>query len=531
MASRFLLLVALLFCLVPSGRSQYDLQDPLGSAFRLAAQARLRQQLAPNTCAILFSGGFVAQDPAGRYAQPFECDPDFYYLTGLRIPDAAVVVFAESRTLTEGAVSTLLFLPDKTDYGLVSMGYEYKGKFGMQEGGVALRQAGLWTKFCSEVLATESVTRVFTKPIGGTPFQKPGGVDFWELSHKLFATMAPGFPFEANAQKFYKEILAADSASMGPLAMRINARMEYESPDLRDPILERFGKLTRPAALRQLQDEIRRVKIDLLQFECCLKMGMAQKSPEELQVLQQATAILGEAMKAAAARAVAGRPEYKLSAAAAYVARFRNADLPMPILVAAGKHSALPNYAAQNGSIPKSGPVVVDIAVGVDGYVARATRTLPAGGSFGTEVKALYLGVAAIHQKTIDACLPNTSPSKLQATAAAGFEALDKVQIFASNALGARKVLKVTNIYPTGLAIDEGPAPKALLVGSVICVETALYLPDEESTTSKWRGTGIVLRDMLRIGADGPEVLTRNIPTDITSLESWTISPNRLPED
>ncbi len=531
MASRFLLLVALLFCLVPSGRSQYDLQDPLGSAFRLDAQSRLRRQLPPNSCVILFSGGFVAQDAYGRYAQTFSCDPDFYYLTGMRIPDAAVVVFSEPRALTEGSVSTLLFLPDKTDYGLVSMGYEFKGKFGLQEGGCALRQAGLWTKFCSEVLATESVNKVFTKPVRSNTFEKPGGSAYWDLSHKLFATLAPGFPFEANAQKFYKEILAADSASMGPLAMRINARMEYESPDLRDPILERFGKLTRPSALIQLQNEIRRVKIDLLQFECCMKMGMDQKSASEMQVLQQAVAILGEAMKAAAARAVAGRPEYKLIAAAEYVARFRNADLPMPILVAAGKHSALPNYVAQNGIVPKSGPVVVDIAVGVDGYLARATRTFPAGGSFGPEVKSLYQGVLAIHQKTIDACLPNISPSKLQGTAAAGFEALDKVQIFASNALGSRKVLKVTSIYPTGLAIEEAFAPKTLAVGSVICVETALYLPDEESTTSKWRGTGIVLRDMLRIGADGPEVLTKNIPTDVTSLESWTISPNRLPED
>jgi Xaa-Pro aminopeptidase len=530
MTPRYLVLVALLSFISFQGRSQTDLQDPLGSAFRISAQAKLRALLPAKTCAIVFSGGLLAYDAAAQHPQKFDCDPDFYYLTGLRLPDAAVVVFAEPRNLTEGSVSTVLFLPDKTDYGLVSMGYEYRGKFGLQEGGVAIRQAGQWRKFIQEILSTEAVERVFTKPLQQLTYQKPGGTDYWDLNDKLFSALAPGFPFEPAAQKFYKEILAADTSTMATLSQRINAMLEYQSPALRDPILERFGRATRLEDLRALQAEIRRVKIDLLQYACCLSVLRVDKSEAEIALLTQSATVLVEAFKAAASRVQAGRAEARLQAVAEYVAQLRRATLPMRAVAASGKHAAQPNYNANAATLPKAGLVVLDVAVAVEGYVARATRTLPIG-TLGSELRPLYDGVLDIHQKSIQGCLQNVAPSKLQATAAAGFDALDKTQIFSTNALGARKVLKVTDITPIGLSLVDGPLPKALKAGQVICLETAIYLPDEDGVTAKWRGTGIVLRDMVWIGPDGPQVLTKGIPSEVAALESLVQTPIRLPED
>jgi Xaa-Pro aminopeptidase len=531
MAPRFLLTVAFLFFISLQGRSQNDLIDPLGSAFRIDAQAKIRKQLPPKTCAILFSGGFLARDPEGLFPQDFSCDPDFYYLTGLRLPDAAVVIFAEPRAMTEGSVSTVLFLPDKTDYGLVSMGYEYRGKFGLQDGGIAIRQAGQWRKFCNEILANESVERIFTKPVQLATYKKPGASDYWDMSYRMFAALAPGFAFDPAAQKYYKEILKADSATMGPIATRINARLEYEASDLHDPILMRFAKITRPDALVRLQEEIRRVKIDLLQYDCCLKSGSAFWEAAELTLLRKAAGVVVEAMKASASRASAGNAETKLQAAAVYVARYRNASLPIPVVIASGKHSAQPNYIANASNLPKSGPVVLDLAVNLDGFLARATRTVPAGGSFGADFKALYEGVLAIHQKSIAACVAKAVPSKVQTAGSVAFDALDKSLIFSTNALGARKVLKIIDLVESGRALAEGIPQRTLEVGQVICLETAIYLPDEDNVTAKWRGMGIVLRDMIYVGADGPEVLTKALPTDAATLESLALAPIRLPED
>lgn len=531
MRRRFLLLVAFPLIFFFQGRSQADLIDPLGSAFRISAQSKLRSKLPAASCAIVFSGGFQAYDPLGDHPLPFTCDPDFYYLTGYRLPDAALVVFAEPRTLAEGSVQSIVFLPDKNDHGLSSMGYEYRGKFGLQEGGIALRPAGQWRKFCAEVLASESVSKVFTKPARFSTFHKPGGSDFWDMGYKLYAALAPGYPFDPQAQRFYKDILAADSAAMLPLASRIAAAMEYQPSMQRDPLLERFSKLTRPELMAPIQAEIRRIKIDLVQYECCLRGAMQEKTEAELALLRKAAAVLAEAFRAGASRAAPGKTEAAMQAAATYVAQLRGAALPMPVVAASGKHCGQPNYVANTATLPQGGAVTLDLAVSHQGYVARVTRTLPLGGAFPADHKALYDGVLAIHQKNIRNCVAGGLPSKLQEAAASSFDALDKQLIFSTNALGARKVLRVNGVVATGLALDEGLVVSAFRQGQVLTLETALYLPDEEGVTAKWRGMGVVLRDLIWIGPEGPQVLTQAIPTAAAELQALCAAPIRLPEE
>jgi Xaa-Pro aminopeptidase len=531
MTPRFLLLVAFFFSISYQGRSQIDLKDPLGSAFRISNQAYLRSKLPPKSCVVLFSGGFEAFDVSRQFPRPFSCDPDFQYLTGYRIPDAVVVVFSEPRPLTEGSVSTLLFLPDKTDYGLVSMGYEFRGKFGLSEEGVAIRPTAQWKKFCSEILASEGMERVFSKPIRESDFQKPGERDYNYLGEKLFSALAPGFAFDPQAQKFYKEILAADSASVAGLSARIGAMLEYQTPELKDPILMRLMNSGNADALRKLQSEIRAIKIDLTAVSKWMIAQRRLKSSAELTEIKKAVVMLVQGVKAAASRLQPMKEEARIQAIAEYILCQRGGQLAMPVIVASGKFAARPNYAANLATLPKSGLVVVDLGVKVNGYHARATRTFPIAGEFGAELQPLYDGIVAIHRKTLSNCGPGTALSKIQTEAAAGFDALDKRLIFNTNALGARKVLKVTHVVSTGLEMEEGDAPTTLTSENVLLVETALYLPDEDGITAKWRGTGIVLRDIVRITDGGNEVLTEALPLGAFEVAAMVKSTFTLPED
>lgn len=503
----------------------------MGSAFRISSQSKLRAKLPAKSCAVIFSGGFQAFDPTRQFPRPFSCDPDFFYLTGYRIPDAVVVVFSEARALTEGNVSTLLFLPDKTDYGLTSMGYEYRGKFGMAEEGIAIRPAAQWKKFCNEVLAAEGMERIFSKPIRESDFRKPGDRDYNYMGAKLFSALSPGFAFDPQAQRYYKEILAIDSATMPGLVQRVNAMLEYEMPEQKDPILLRFLKVQNSASLQRLQADIRSMKIDLLAASNWMMALRLAKSEKEIALLKKAAGMVMDAIQTAATRAQPGKKEVSIQAVAEYILHHRGGRLAMPAVVASGKHSAQPNYTSNLAVLPKAGPVVLDFATVVEGYHARATRTVPVAGDFGVELRPLYEGVVAIHRKSMRACIPGAMPSKLQAAAATGFDELDKRLIFSINALGARKVLKVTHIAPIGLELEEGDAPQSFGTDQVIVVETAIYLPDEDGVTAKWRGTGIVLRDMVRITDAGNEVLTETLPLDALAVEAMVKSTFNLPED
>jgi Xaa-Pro aminopeptidase len=531
MAPRFLLLVASFLFISIQGRSQIDLPDPLGSAFRISAQTKLRAKLPPKSCAVFFSGGFQAYDPDRNYPRDFICDPDFYYLTGYRIPDAVAVVFSEPRTLAEGAVSTLLFLPDKTDFGLAAMGYAYRGKFGLLENGIAVRPTAQWKKFCAEVLAAEAMERVFSKPLRDSDFLMPGDRDYNYLGGKFFEALAPGFAVSPQAQRFYKEILAADTATMAALAIRINAMMEYEMPDQKDPILMRFLKSQNPEGLRRLQGEIRQMKLDILQAGAWMLEMRALKQDVETALLRKACGNVVTAFQAVASKCRSGNTEARLHAVAEYMLRIQGGFPPMPAIVASGKRSALPNYAANLGTLPKQGPVVVDLAVAMDGYMARATRTLPVDGAWDPELRTLYNGIIQIHQKNLKACIAGPVPSKLQLSAITGFESLDKQLVFSTNAIGARKVLKVAHLAHIGQELEEGDMPAGLAAGMVVCLETALFLPDEEGITAKWRGTGIVLRDMVRITASGNEVLTQALPLEAGDVETLVKTTFKLPED
>jgi Xaa-Pro aminopeptidase len=528
---RFLILVAFLFSISYQGRSQIDLSDPLGSAFRISAQSGLRSKLPPKSCAVLFSGGFEAYDATRQFPRPFYCDPDFQYLTGYRIPDAVVVIFSEPMTLSEGSVSTLLFLPDKTDYGLVSMGYEYRGKFGMTTDGIAIRPTAQWKKFCTEILAADGMERVFAKPIRPSDFRKPGDRDYNYLGEKMFSALAPGFAFDPQAQKFYKEILATDSTKIGSLSARIGAMMEYEMPEQKDPLLQRFMNVQTADDLRKVQGIIKGIKIDLPSVAKWLSAQRRNKSVAEITLIRKSIALLVKGFQAAAARLKAGNEEAKIQAVAEFVIHSGGGRLAMPVVVASGKSSARPNYTANLSKLPSTGLVVVDMGLELEGYHARATRTLPVGGEFGTELRSLYEGVLTVHRKSLGACVQGVAPSKIQADATAAFDALDKRLIFNTNALGARKVLKVTHLASIGLELEEDEVPATFAPENVIVVETALYLPDEEGITAKWRGTGIVLRDMVRVTDAGNQILTETLPLEPSAVELMVKSTFNLTED
>jgi Xaa-Pro aminopeptidase len=92
-------------------------------------------------------------------------------------------------------------------------------------------------------------------------------------------------------------------------------------------------------------------------------------------------------------------------------------------------------------------------------------------------------------------------------------------------------VLKITHLESIGLELEEGNTPAALAPDMVVSVETALYLLDEDGITAKWRGTGIVLRDMVHITDLGNEVLTKAIPLDAAGVEAMVKATIKLPED
>jgi Xaa-Pro aminopeptidase len=61
---------------------------------------------------------------------------------------------------------------------------------------------------------------------------------------------------------------------------------------------------------------------------------------------------------------------------------------------------------------------------------------------------------------------------------------------------------------------------RLLEAGMVMTVEPGIYVaPGEKSVDKRWRGIGIRIEDDVLVTRDGPDVLTRGIPTTVQEIE------------
>ena len=527
MAYRFVLAILFLISLNDIGRAQNDPRDLLGSAFRLSKRSELRSKMPPKSCAVFFSGGFKVQTDGAVEPRPFYPDANFHYFTGLRLPDAVLVVFQAPMALSEGNVSELLFLPDQYDQVLRSMGEEWRGKFGLIGNGMAVRPATQWRKFCIEVLATDDLQAVFSFPYGSSDYRKRGELAYTDLGSIFYTHLAPGFPFDPSAQYFYREILRADTAGVRVLSQRVNAYLNYFPNVRRDPILDAFSHVQSPGDLSRVQAQIKAIKIDLIGLiDVITQMRMA-KTREEQVLLERACKLGVEAMDFLAVGKPAGRRENQLAAAADYVVRFKGGILPLEVRVASGVNSAAPYYNRNTDTIPAKGMGVVDIVPNWGGYFGRITRTLPAQGRFEGKDLELYSLVRSVHLAALNACKPGARPSGLLTTAQTSFdEALKRMEVSNSANKG---VIRVWDISPIGLDLNEFAPPSQFEQGMVFSVESAVYLQNDAAVKSEWRGKGVVLRDVVLITQDGAKVLTSGLTSDPGGLEALLNRTGRLP--
>lgn len=88
----------------------YD-QDMLSPEFHRGRRDALRALMDDSSVAVIFSSG--VQPRSNDVSYEFHQDPDFYYLTGLREPDAVLVVFKNEIHLDGFSGKEILFVKDK----------------------------------------------------------------------------------------------------------------------------------------------------------------------------------------------------------------------------------------------------------------------------------------------------------------------------------------------------------------------------------------------------------------------------------
>jgi Xaa-Pro aminopeptidase len=258
------------------------------------------------------------------------------------------------------------------------------------------------------------------------------------------------------------------------------------------------------------------------------------KSPQELALLRQATAISAQAHNRAREFAQIGHYEYQIQAEIEHTFRMAGGMGPAyPSIVASGANACILHYIENNRQVQDGDLLLIDAGCAYEYYNGDITRTFPVNGTFTPEQKTLSDLVLAAQLAAIEAVKAGNPYNAFH-------DAAVKVLVEGLKDLGllvgdSEEIIKEEKYKPfymhrtghwLGLDVHDAGTYKCseeawqiLQPGNVVTVEPGLYIaPDikpvegQPEVPEYWRGIGIRIEDDVLVTETGNEVLTAAVP-------------------
>ena len=223
-------------------------------------------------------------------------------------------------------------------------------------------------------------------------------------------------------------------------------------------------------------------------------------------------------------------------------ARSDGNELGYNTIAAAGAHACVLHWIRNDGPALSGDLLLLDAGVEVEShYTADITRTLPINGKFTAAQRTIYEIVLAAQEAGIRAVKPGAKYRDINNACmkvlAEGLSRIGVLPVSAEESIDPNVgVHRRWSVHASGhmLGIDVHDCAKArgeqyldgeLAVGHVLTVEPGLYIqPDDLLFPEEFRGIGIRIEDDVLVIEDGVEVLSRELPRDPDSIESWMAS-------
>ncbi len=260
------------------------------------------------------------------------------------------------------------------------------------------------------------------------------------------------------------------------------------------------------------------------------------KDAAEAEILRAAVGISGAGHRHAMRSCRPGLTEYQLAAEIEYVFHRLGAPSPSyPSIVGGGVNACILHYTENDDELRDGDLVLIDAGAEVGGYAGDITRTLPVNGHFSPAQREIYELVlasqeAAMAALTVGRAVTDYHDAAVQVLAQ-GLIDLGILGGSLDQALetGAYKPFYMhrtghwlgMDVHDVGHYRVNQKEWRALAAGMVLTVEPGLYFaPDNPAVPERWRGIGIRIEDDVLIGADGPEILSADVPKSIAAVEA-----------
>jgi len=265
-----------------------------------------------------------------------------------------------------------------------------------------------------------------------------------------------------------------------------------------------------------------------------------RKSPEEIALMRRAGEItrLGHIAGMSATRP--GMAEYELEAIMEYTYHANGSQhVAYPSIVAGGANATILHYSTNRDILRDGDLVLVDSGCEFDLYASDVTRTWPVNGRFSAEQRAVYEIVLAAQKAGIAAVCPgNRYKDSHDAAVAVLVDGLLDLGLLK----GTRSALIESDAYmdyyyhntghwigldvhDTGAYREQPTAvSRKLEAGMTLTVEPGLYEQADLDCDARFKGIGIRIEDDILCTADGPHILSNNIPKEVAEIEALVVS-------
>ncbi|MBL7859120.1 MAG: aminopeptidase P family protein [Cyclobacteriaceae bacterium] len=471
-----LLFILFFISLYAFGQTTEMPSDFLSKDFHKERRQKLREKLPANSVAVFFAN--AVRNRANDVDYVYHQDPNFYYLSGYKEPNAVLFIFKEKQTAANGTkYDEIVFVQPRNELAEMWTGRR------LGESGVKA-QLGLEQSF------------------NNTEFKKYN-IDFSKFDQILFTD------FENDVRNDPRD-----------------------SSDLYDLIDQFKVKVNYPSKNKSLSVNPEPPMNNLNTKDLHGLMGMLRgiKTKEELALVRKAVSISCagqiEVMKAMkpgmSEREIQGIHEFVFK-------KYQAEDLGYPSIVGAGHNGCILHYIDNyKPEITSKEMILMDLGAEYRGYTADITRTIPVNGKFSPEQKQIYELVLKAQEEAMKICKPGATFQQLTET----------TKVVINKGLKDLGIIKTEDerhrYYPhgcchhIGLDVHDNGQRDMLRENMVITIEPGIYIPENANCDKRWWGIAVRIEDDYLITKDGYDHLSAAAPRKPDEIEALMKLPSPL---
>jgi len=437
--------------------AQKDLpEDYLPKEFHKGRREAARALMPDSSVMVVFAAPVrnFSNDVDYNYHQ----NPDLYYFTGYKEPNAVLFLFKQEQTAPDGSKFHELFFIQERN----AMAEQWNGRR-LGEGGVK-EKLGI------------------TQAHNGSKF-KDYNLNFTNFSKIIMAALPEDVRRGRDAGDLYQLIThfkAKAAIAEGNVNPKVDTRL-----------------------FRQITTQLREVK-----------------TPEELDLLRKAIEISCIGQNEVMKMIRPNMSELEIQGLHEYVHKKYGAEgVGYGSIVGAGENGCILHYTENNRTKIGNNLLLMDVGAEYHGYTADVTRTIPAHGKFTAEERAIYQLVYDAQEaafKTLKQGSKWADASRAaNETIANGLLKLgiinkaEEVRRYYPHGLG----------HHIGLDVHDKGTYDTLKTNMVLTIEPGIYIPENSPCDKKWWGIAVRIEDDVLVKENGYELLSSFAPRSIADIE------------